>query len=143
MPFLKRVFGKSDGSKSKKNAVPVTNGHADPVQPQWTDAWARTNVHAEEVSELIRGCSNELKSRGEWIEVPERVLLHDTDPGVGLDMPFLLLPFRPTSDPSAARTFIRNYFSPLSGNFLKGEALLQELRLSEPMVGKSYLPYGR
>lgn len=51
-------------------------------------------------------------------------------------MPFLLLPFRPTSDPSAARTFIRNYFGggiDRSG-LLEGERLLQELRLTEPMV---------
>lgn len=53
----------------------------------------------------------------------------------GLNMPFLLLPFRPTSDPSAARTFVRNYFSPATGSPLKGNALQQELRLSEPMVG--------
>jgi hypothetical protein len=47
-------------------------------------------------------------------------------------MPFLLLPFRPTSDPSAARTFIRNFFD--RGQRLYGEGLAQELRLTEPMV---------
>lgn len=49
-----------------------------------------------------------------------------------LDIPFLLLPFRPTSDPSAVRTFVRHFFdqnAPLSG-----ELLLQELRMTEPMV---------
>lgn len=53
-----------------------------------------------------------------------------------LDLPFLLLPFRPTSDPSAARTFVRNYFGggiDRSGQ-LQGERLMQELRLTEPMV---------
>ena len=53
-----------------------------------------------------------------------------------LDMPFLLLPFRPTSDPSAARSFVRNYFGAgieKSGQ-LQGERLQQELRLTEPMV---------
>lgn len=49
-----------------------------------------------------------------------------------LDMPFLLLPFRPTSDPSAARTFIRNFFD--RGQRMYGEGLAQELRLTEPMV---------
>lgn len=51
-------------------------------------------------------------------------------------MPFLLLPFRPASDPSASRTFIRNYFgaSANSSNPPRGEALAQELRLTEPMV---------
>ena len=48
----------------------------------------------------------------------------------GLDIPFLLLPFRPTSDPSAARNFIRNFFD----RGIYGEALAQELRLTEPMV---------
>lgn len=53
-----------------------------------------------------------------------------------LAMPFLLLPFRPASDPSAARTFIRNFFSPTieKGGPLEGETLKQELRLTEPLV---------
>jgi hypothetical protein len=49
-------------------------------------------------------------------------------------MPFLLLPFRPTSDPSAARTFIRHFFD--RGQRLYGEGLAQELRLTEPMVSQ-------
>lgn len=59
-----------------------------------------------------------------------------------LDMPFLLLPFRPASDPSAARTFIRNYFTPSFDpetekiRRLEGEHLNQELRLTEPMVSE-------
>lgn len=53
---------------------------------------------------------------------------------VALDMPFLLLPFRPASDPSAARSFIRNYFNPDRGLQLQGDRLSQELLLTEPMV---------
>ena len=59
---------------------------------------------------------------------------------LALDMPFLLLPFRPASDPSAARTFIRNYFNPSFDSVtdkmrrLEGDHLSQELRLTEPMV---------
>lgn len=49
-----------------------------------------------------------------------------------LDHPFLLLPFRPTSDPSAVRTFIRHFFE---NHGLRGEVLAQELRMTEPMVG--------
>ena len=52
----------------------------------------------------------------------------------GLDMPFLLLPFRPASDPSAARTFVRNFFSLERGGVLQGENLAQELRMTEPLV---------
>ncbi len=51
---------------------------------------------------------------------------------LALDLPFLLLPFRPTSDPSAVRTFVRHFFD---GNAnMGGEALAQELRMAEPMV---------
>ncbi|RFU74255.1 hypothetical protein TARUN_7980 [Trichoderma arundinaceum] len=102
---------KKDG-KSKKNGV----GDATDLVPQrqkWDDAWTRKTVEPEEIRELLRGCTEELKSRG-------------------LDHPFFLLPFRPTSNPSAVRTFIRNFFSqdpPISG-----EVLLQELRMTEPMV---------
>jgi len=53
-----------------------------------------------------------------------------------LDVPFLLLPFRPSSDPSAARTFVRNFFYPPQGRErLRGSALGAELRMTEVMVG--------
>jgi hypothetical protein len=51
---------------------------------------------------------------------------------LALDHPFLLLPFRPTSDPSAVRTFIRHFFD--GDHNTHGEALTQELRMTEPMV---------
>ena len=55
-------------------------------------------------------------------------------------MPFLLLPFRPTSDPSAARNFVRNFFkSTYDGTRqFTGGGLQQELRLAEPLVGHNY-----
>jgi len=58
-------------------------------------------------------------------------------------MPFLLLPFRPTSDPSAARSFVRNFCnSPFDrGQQLGGHALAQELRLTDPMVLCSVLKW--
>ena len=105
--------------KSKKKANPHANGAPVPVpppKPLWEgDAWTRKEVEPEEIQELLRGCTNELKSRA-------------------LDMPFLLLPFRPASDPSAARTFIRNFFNLERGTELNGERLEQELLLTEPMV---------
>lgn len=53
-----------------------------------------------------------------------------------LDAPFLLLPFRPNSDPQGARTFIRNYYK---GNAegspqYRGDLLKQELRLTDSEV---------
>lgn len=105
--------------RSKKKASPHTNGTvvpAPPPKPLWEgDVWTRKEVEPEEIQELLRGCTNELKSRA-------------------LDIPFLLLPFRPASDPSAARTFIRNFFSMERGTELKGDRLEQELMLTEPMV---------
>ena len=63
-----------------------------------------------------------------------RIADHSSD--LALGTPFLLLPFRPSSDPSAARTFIRNYFNQSfeKGSPVSGDALMQELRLNEPMV---------
>ena len=106
--------------RSRKKANLHTNGAlappSPPPKPRWEgDAWTRKEVEPEEIQELLRGCTNEIKSRA-------------------LDIPFLLLPFRPASDPSAARSFIRNFFSMERGDELRGERLEQELLLTEPMV---------
>ncbi|TGJ86654.1 hypothetical protein E0Z10_g2086 [Xylaria hypoxylon] len=113
MPGLfSRIRGKDGKNKSKKN------GYADSTpqllsKPRWDDAYARTSVEPEEVQGLINRCTIELKARG-------------------LDLPFLLLPFRPTSNPSAVRTFIRHFFDETHN--MHGESLNQELRMTEPMV---------
>ncbi|KAL1872598.1 hypothetical protein Plec18167_006716 [Paecilomyces lecythidis] len=121
MPFFTRVFRGKDSAAAKKQSK-QTSEPAEPPKPRWTDAWLRTEVSPEEVQELLHGCSHELKFRA-------------------LDIPFLLLPFRPSSDPSAARTFIRNYFNLERSTPLRGEALMQELRLTEPMVLCSVLKW--
>ncbi|KAK6366304.1 multicopy suppressor of a budding defect [Exophiala oligosperma] len=114
MPFFSKVFKGKDGAV-KKSTAPVANGHTD-KKPQWSDAWIRTRVDPEEVSELLHLCTAELKSRA-------------------LDVPFLLLPFRPSSDPSAARTFVRNFFlPPQDREQLRGPMLENELRMTEVMV---------
>ncbi|KAG8527084.1 uncharacterized protein KY384_008513 [Bacidia gigantensis] len=121
MGLFSRAFKSKDAgasaSKTKKKSV-QTNGAvpAPPPKPLWDDAWTRKIVEPEEVQELLRACTLEMKSRA-------------------LDIPFFLLPFRPASDPSAARTFIRNYFN-FERSSLTGEALEQELVLTEPMVSK-------
>ncbi|KAI9828630.1 MAG: hypothetical protein M1832_001733 [Thelocarpon impressellum] len=118
--FFSKVFGGKDGTKPSKSGKHANQPYQNvPVaqKPRWEDAWLRKDVEAEDVQELLRGCTLELKSRA-------------------LDVPFLLLPFRPTSDPSAARTFVRNYFNPgreSTGRMPEGQ-LHQELRLTEPMV---------
>ncbi|KAA8575004.1 hypothetical protein MFRU_002g03640 [Monilinia fructicola] len=118
--FFSRLKGKDGPTKAskKKGGLDDLTDQL-PAKPTWTDAWTRTTVEPEEIQELVRGCTVELKSRA-------------------LDTPFLLLPFRPTSDPSAARTFIRNFFDK---RHLGGEMLAQELRLTEPMVLCSVLKW--
>ncbi|KAI2626383.1 hypothetical protein GGS21DRAFT_530159 [Xylaria nigripes] len=114
MPSLfSRIKGKDGKFRSKKH------GNEDSAlqlsgKPRWDDAYARTSVNPDEVQELVHRCTAELKARA-------------------LDIPFLLLPFRPTSDPSAVRTFIRHFFDD-ENHSLHGEALVQELRMTEPMV---------
>ncbi|KAK8064809.1 morphogenesis-related protein MSB1 [Apiospora phragmitis] len=116
MPGLfSRIRGK-DGqgkTKSKKGANADDLTHQLPQKPQWEDAYTRTSVDPEEVGELIHACTEELKARA-------------------LDLPFLLLPFRPTSDPSAVRNFIRHFFD--GAQPARGDYLVQELRMTEPMV---------
>ncbi|KAI1801208.1 DUF1708-domain-containing protein [Daldinia bambusicola] len=113
MPSLfSRIRGK-DGAKSKKNGNLADLAGQLSNKPRWEDAYTRTTVEPEEVQELVKRSTEELKARA-------------------LDLPFLLLPFRPTSDPSAVRTFIRHFFN--DEHNLRGEALVQELRMTEPMV---------
>ncbi|KAK2046884.1 DUF1708-domain-containing protein [Colletotrichum somersetense] len=114
MPSLFSRLKSKDGShkKSKKGS---NFDAADQLseKPKWDDAYTRQTVEPEEIQDLIRRCTQELKARA-------------------LDHPFLLLPFRPTSDPSAVRTFIRHFFD--GAQPLHGEVLSQELRMTAPMV---------
>lgn len=52
---------------------------------------------------------------------------------VGLDTPLFLLPFRPSSDLSSTKTFIRRYFAGGRPSLHGGE-LAQELRLTDVLV---------
>ncbi|KAI9751447.1 MAG: hypothetical protein M4579_006057 [Chaenotheca gracillima] len=119
--FFSKVFkgkeGNSTSPKSKRHAAPNAASDLAPPKPRWEDAWDRKEVEPEEVQVLLRMCTTELKSRA-------------------LDMPFLLLPFRPASDPSAARSFVRSHFQAGAegGTSLQEARLLHELRLTEPIV---------
>ncbi|KAF1981015.1 hypothetical protein K402DRAFT_425764 [Aulographum hederae CBS 113979] len=119
MPFFSRVFGNKDSkaaSKAKKGAAQDNGGPVAPRKLKWEDAWSRKDVAPEEIQELVHECTQEMKSRA-------------------LDTPFLLLPFRPGSDASASRSFVRNYFRSLyeTGDRHYGRGLQQELRLTEPI----------
>ncbi|KAJ5032010.1 morphogenesis protein [Bipolaris maydis] len=112
MPFFKNVFNSKDKQKSKTAPEPAA-----PPKPRWEESWTRKEVAPEEIQELVHVCTQEIKSRA-------------------LDMPFMLLPFRPTSDTSASRNFVRNFFKAAyeeTGQF-SGEQLAQELRLTAPLT---------
>lgn len=68
MPFFSKVFRSRDReggfSKSKKHAQENGAVPMAPPKPCWEDAWARKDVEPEEIQELLRGCTHELKSRG-------------------------------------------------------------------------------
>ncbi|KNG44576.1 hypothetical protein TW65_08501 [Stemphylium lycopersici] len=113
MPFFKNVFTSKDKQKGAKTAPEP----AAPPKPRWEESWTRKDVAPDEIQELIHVCTQEMKSRA-------------------LDMPFMLLPFRPTSDTSASRNFVRNFFKAAyegTGQY-SGEGLAQELRLTEPLT---------
>ncbi|KAK5172308.1 multicopy suppressor of a budding defect [Saxophila tyrrhenica] len=119
--FLSKLKNKGAQPSSKGKHTPdLTNGKAtEPHKPRWQTQWTSKTVVPEEVEELIHTCTAEMKSRAE-----------------ALDAPFLLLPFRPATDASGARSFIRNFYrSNAEGSHqYRGSSLQQELRLTEPIV---------
>lgn len=63
--FFSRLKGKDGPTKAskKKGELDDVNDQV-PAKPTWTDAWTRTTVEPEEIQNLVRGCTVELKSRG-------------------------------------------------------------------------------
>jgi len=122
MPFFSKVFkDKKASARDVKPQADYANDHSPvtPTKPRYTSTWESKVVVPEEVSALLHACTLEIKSRAE-----------------ALDTPFLLLPFRPGTDVTPAKTFIRNFFKfnqDGSPNY-RGGALQQELRLTEPDV---------
>ena len=69
MGFFSKAFkGKDAGNiaakSKKKSAQPNGAVPAPPPKPLWDDAWTRKEVEPEEIQELLRVCTNEIKSRG-------------------------------------------------------------------------------
>ncbi|KAI9376307.1 hypothetical protein BJX61DRAFT_539005 [Aspergillus egyptiacus] len=146
MPFFSRVFRSKDSLATKKSSKTTAPESSGPAKPTWTDAWQRTEIAPEEVQQLLRACTQELKVRGMSIPRPSPknmsqtplllVLIVSAFYLTALQTPFMLLPFRPSSDTVTARAFIRNYFaqSLKRGEPFAGDDLAQELRLTDPMV---------
>ena len=64
--FLNRVF-KRENANAKKS-VGQTAAAEQPTGPRYSDGWLRPAVAPEEVQELLRGCTNEMKARGRELE---------------------------------------------------------------------------
>ena len=60
--FLNRVF--RGGGANAKKSVNQTAVAERPTGPKYTDGWLRPEVAPEEVQELLRGCTIEMKARG-------------------------------------------------------------------------------
>jgi hypothetical protein len=65
MPFFSSIF-KGKESEKKKHAKQNGTAVEPPPKPRWEDAWLRKEVEPEEVQELLRLCTHEIKSRGEY-----------------------------------------------------------------------------
>lgn len=64
MPGLfSRLKGRDGKPKSKKGALDQL-ANQQLQKPRWEDAWTRRTVEPDEVQQLIRFCTEELKARG-------------------------------------------------------------------------------
>lgn len=66
------LFSRKKDGKSKKKGANADLYDQQPAKPQWTDAWTRTWVEPEEIHELVKRCTEEIKNRG--MPYPSRVL---------------------------------------------------------------------
>lgn len=58
------IFSRKKDGKSKKKGASQDQYDQQPAKPEWTDGWARTSVEPEEVHELVKRCTEEIKKRG-------------------------------------------------------------------------------
>ncbi|KAI5365975.1 putative meiotically up-regulated protein Msb1/Mug8 [Septoria linicola] len=118
MPLFSRF--KSKGAQPTSKAGGLENGEAAVQRPvRFQSRWESTTIEPEEIVELVHACTAEMKTRAE-----------------ALDSPFMLLPFRPNTDPQGARTFIHNFYKSNAerGTQYRGDSLKQELRLTDSLV---------
>lgn len=73
MGVFSRVFRKGDSSSSSRATSRAARDGPEPVQTKpkrYEDAWARKEVGADEVQELLHVCTQEMKSRGLFTLLP-------------------------------------------------------------------------
>lgn len=98
--FLNKVFKRDHAGSSKKveqSAPPP------PQEVKHQDAWLRTEVAPEQVQELLRGCTQEIKSRGLTTIIPILIslnrilLLSQLQPRILLTSCLRVIYFRPVN----------------------------------------------
>lgn len=70
MPSIfSRLKGKDGPTKvkSKKNGAGQDFASQVPAKPRWEDAYTRKTVEPEEIHELVKLCTEELKARGSFM----------------------------------------------------------------------------
>jgi hypothetical protein len=73
------LFSRLKGRDKSKKGQSEQSGDQQPQKPRWDDAWTRKTIEPEEVVELIRFCTEELKARGMTSSLPAPALiLHPT-----------------------------------------------------------------
>jgi hypothetical protein len=81
MPSLfSKVFRSKDyAAQSKKDAAAAHDAATRPSLQPRGDAWAKTEVSPEEVQELLRGCTQEIKMRGTLEKMESNLIKQLTD----------------------------------------------------------------
>lgn len=75
MGVFSKVFKKGDSSASSRAQSRAARDGPQPVNTapiKYEDGWARKEVSADEVQELLQVCTQEMKSRGELYTHPRK-----------------------------------------------------------------------
>lgn len=64
MPSLFSRLKSKDGATKKKKGANLDSADQLPAKPRWDDAYTRKTVEPEEIQDLIRRCTEEIKARG-------------------------------------------------------------------------------
>ena len=125
MGFFSKAFKGKEGAsgtpKSKKKPAP-TNGvvAAPPPKPHWDDAWTRKEVEPEEIQDLLRACTIEMKSRGMitpiWLDRPAADSRNSPGPA------FLLIAFQARLRPQCSPYFRSQLLQHGQGRTSRGRA---------------------
>lgn len=75
--IFSRINKARDARQKKKNALNDLENSL-PAKPKWDDAYTRPSVEPEEIEDLIKCCSEEIKARGMYNSVISIVFLSNS-----------------------------------------------------------------